>query len=415
MAWRVTIAAVAVFVAVAGAARSAGADVRVEVTHDSRRVRWNAWVIVERTDGPIDGPVIGVDGACTVHAKRTLLDADGGAITVTGPVTGPVTVPAREHAIPLPDLAVAPGVALAISAAGGADVPAFAASVVAPAPLAGLRADRYVPRAGYPVTWDAGSGAEVDVQLAIANAEHETAALVACRTTDTGAFTVPASTLALVPPAFTIAKVTAERVARTEQMVGATKVMFEVRQQAMLDGPACLCEAAAAEVPTRNGWGRWQYELGTAYAADARGGALPYGSGIAFDIDVAGALTRSVDLITVAELTGLTTGSAATSMNEVAFLVGARWPTPRSRRSLLSPYVVGAIGIDLHDLVTATGAATSTTQRHDGPLARAGVGTVIVHGRDWRLVMELRGRLARVDGAFQPGFEAGFGLQLDLF
>jgi hypothetical protein len=51
-----------------------------------------------------------------------------------------------------------------------------------------------------------------------------------------------------------------------------------------------------------------------------------------------------------------------------------------------------------------------------GPLGSVGARLIsLLRGRDWRLASELRGQLTRLDGAFQPGWEAAVVLHGDLW
>jgi hypothetical protein len=207
---------------------------------------WHSNLYVQATIGPAAGPIIGRDGACTVHARRTLVAASAGTLTVTGASSGPIRVGSPTEADPrnFPPDEVAPlfsaSDSLALTTSGGADLPTFNATVIAPAPILGDTSHGEISRDGYAVTWDAGAGPEIDVVLGVADAAQHAGVMVVCRVPDNGTFTIPASTLALVPPADKYANVLISRVASVEQVVGNTRVTFEAIQGVMRVGRAVI-------------------------------------------------------------------------------------------------------------------------------------------------------------------------------
>src|SRR5262249_46487517 len=91
-----------------------------------------------------------------------------------------------------------PGATISVTAAGG-DFPAFSGTVTGPGTLAGYTVPTTISRAGYTATWTAGSGPKIWV-FVIGLASTTTTDII-CRGDDTGTFTIPPSTFALLPAA----------------------------------------------------------------------------------------------------------------------------------------------------------------------------------------------------------------------
>jgi hypothetical protein len=153
-------------------------------------------------EGPPLGTVAGTDGPCTAYSDTPEAGYSAGAITVTGtampmmltPTNTPPFVRYTLSTTPPLDL-FAPGASISVQAAGD-HVPQFSTTLVAPAPLMGFTPPATISRStGYTVHWTAGAGPGMWVGLIGA----PSSTIVICRVPDTGSFTIPPSTLALIP------------------------------------------------------------------------------------------------------------------------------------------------------------------------------------------------------------------------
>ncbi|MEO8846168.1 MAG: hypothetical protein ABI591_04820 [Kofleriaceae bacterium] len=168
------------------------------------------------TDGMIYGIPVATEGACTLFGPNTAMDRfSAGSIAVTGTNTAitltPSGTPLKYTPAPTPptDLYTA-GATISVVAAGS-EVPAFSATVTAPAALAGYTVPTVLSRAGYTPTWTAVAGSKIFIILL--GMHGSTSDTILCRIDDTGTFTVPASTFALLPATDTTGAVAIARVA----------------------------------------------------------------------------------------------------------------------------------------------------------------------------------------------------------
>ncbi len=169
--------------------------------------------------GDIYGIQAGTDGPCTLYHTAQPPQLSAGTIAVTGTTTAYTLTPTgtapNVHYTTSPQ-AAAPlfttGATISITAAG-ADVPAFSGTVTAPAPLAGFTPPTTVSRSGFTAAWTAGSGPKVWVILP--GFDGSTTEILVCRVDDTGTFTVPPSSFALMSGADNQAVVGLARVSET--------------------------------------------------------------------------------------------------------------------------------------------------------------------------------------------------------
>ena len=144
----------------------------------------------------------------------------------------------------MPKPAFTAGATVTFTAAGGPDVGAFTASVTAPATLAGYTPPTTMSRAGYTATWTAGSGPGIWVILAAIDGSAGGDGVV-CRVDDTGSFTVPASTFAMIPSTATTGFVGVGRVAPTTVAVGTVMVTVQATSY-ITSGQVTINELALA-------------------------------------------------------------------------------------------------------------------------------------------------------------------------
>lgn len=181
------------------------------------------------------GPVVGTDGPCTVYGlTQNPASFSAGAITITGTAStitlnpsGAAPNVSYSPAAAVPKPAFTAGATLTFTAAGGPDVGAFTATVTAPATLAGYTPPTTISRAGYTATWTAGTATTMWVIMAAFDPSSGSGNGVICRVPDTGSFTVPASTFAMVPSTATGGFVGVGRIAPTTMTVGSTMVTVQ--------------------------------------------------------------------------------------------------------------------------------------------------------------------------------------------
>lgn len=181
------------------------------------------------------GPEVGTDGPCTIYGlTQNPVGYSAGAITITGTAstitldaTGAAPNVSYQPAAAVPKPAFTAGATITFTAAGGPDVGAFTATATAPETLAGFTPPTTMSRAGYTATWTAGTGPTMWVIMAAFDASAGTGNGVVCRVTDTGSFTIPASTFAMVPATATTGFVGVGRVSPTTMTVGATMVTVQ--------------------------------------------------------------------------------------------------------------------------------------------------------------------------------------------
>jgi hypothetical protein len=180
------------------------------------------------------GPVLGTDGPCTIYSDAESQRFSAGVLTITGTKQTLTATPDGTAPEVYYDTSPSPptplydaGDSIQVSAAGGPDVPAFTATVTAPAALAGFTPPTTMSRSGYTATWTAGAGPTIWVIVGAFSSTSADAAIAVCRVTDTGSFTVPSSTFALVPANADTGFVGLGRVAPTTVSAGGTMVIVQ--------------------------------------------------------------------------------------------------------------------------------------------------------------------------------------------
>jgi hypothetical protein len=181
------------------------------------------------------GMSVGTDGPCTLYNLTKHDGFSAGNVTVTGTVstitlqpqgTAPTVNYSSTAAVPKP--AFTAGATITFTAAGGPDVPAFTGSVTAPAAIAGYTPPATtVSRSGYTATWTAGAGPSIWVILGAIDTTAGGGIAGICRVTDTGSFTIPASTFAMIPANMTTAFVGVGRVSPTTVTAGGVSVTVQ--------------------------------------------------------------------------------------------------------------------------------------------------------------------------------------------
>lgn len=176
------------------------------------------------------GPVTGTDGPCTVYSGMgTPATFDGGQLVITGGAqtitmnpsgTAPDVSYDTTAAVPKP--AFTAGATITFTSDGGPDVPSWTTSVTAPATLAGYTPPTTMSRAGYTANWTAGSSPLVWVIFA--GFGTTTAHIGICRVTDTGSFTIPSTTFALLDASETNGFVGVGRISASTVQAGSVSV-----------------------------------------------------------------------------------------------------------------------------------------------------------------------------------------------
>lgn len=176
-------------------------------------------------DGPLLEPIASADNCLTV-ADQPGSSLAAGSITVTGTATT-VTLAQeqpgevyRPSAITPADLFTA-GDTLTVTSTG-ATVPAFSATVVAPADIGTVAFPASLSRsAPATMTWTAASA---DSLMILVTSTTTTPGAMLCQAPDTGTFTFSTAALALLPAALTEVQIVTYRVNETEAMAGAWKL-----------------------------------------------------------------------------------------------------------------------------------------------------------------------------------------------
>ena len=396
---------------------------------------------------PLWGTEIASDGPCRLYVHPVIEGLSAGTIKITGTVQPITLVESRsaggvkyKHSAPVPNPSFADGVPITVEVSGGADVPAFTASVNAPPTLAGYTPPTSLSRTGFTVTWTANAGTEIMIMVGALNRRRLTeGVLVMCRVPDTGAFTVPASTFALIPPAFDLAVVMVARVAETVQMVSDARIAIEAISS-VGSGPFALDPSARnadaitrATVPPTASTVRHETSPGVFLSAAfglggvSRNGDVPPTGIWTGRLQLGQRLRHGLHL--VEEVNSLGNGDIspyppARTEAHLSMGAGVRWTPfePRPQRSLNrfifpSPYVdirafylTAVIGADVRDRFPTS---STTDETAWSPMTSLAVGLLEIQGHDWSLGPEFREQLAYYDGHLQRGWMALLAIHLD--
>lgn len=435
---RLVIAAVAAAVLAARAPRALAWEGRVAIEHMHGRAGSAANVHAMFSDSSTRGKLVGRDGRCALYADGPVVGLSAGTITITG-TTQPMTLHPDgssghvhyEHASDLPEPPFSEGATLTI-AASGADVPAFTASVTAPAELRGVAGPATVSRAGTTVTWRAGAGPAIRIVLAAIASDTHKGLVVMCRVPDTGSFTIPASTFALIPFTFDRAILTVDRFAETDEIAGNTPVVVEVGSVVVAGSFPVeqLPDRESKPVPCDTTT-RLFFSVAGGLGGLSRIGNVPPVGGYTGRIQFGQRLAHRLHLVEELDSIGgsyLSPSSPPAAEDHVVLGAGVRWMAfepIRARRlgpALLFPghyvdlrawYVTAVVGADLRDRITAITLTQAKEQNAWSPMAGLAIGVAEIRGRDWSLGPEFREQLTRFDGHFQRGWQLLVAIDLE--
>lgn len=402
---------------------------RVRIAHleGSERPVTNADAVFARA--PLWGTAIATDGPCTLYARPVKAGLSAGKIGISDRDRAIILDERRSsdgvtyrHATPL----FADGATIDVESSGGTDVPAFRAAVTIPARVTGYAAPASLPRAGFTLTWDAHPGSEMSILIAGVNRRARGGVVLVCDVSGRGAFTVPASTLALIPPAFDQALVIVTRVARTVQTAGDARVTVEA-VRGVVDGPLPI---TATPPPTVSTPPRRYLSIGLGLGGVSRDGDVPPTQGRSYRVQLGQRIGRGLHV--VEEIASFGSGYISpfrpeASETHSAFGVGIRWTpfAPRPRRGSLfravTPaafvdttafYVTGLVGANARNRETRT-TGDPTLDVAWSPMASVALGLQALQGHDWGFGPEFREQLAYYDGELQRGWMVTFVVHMN--
>ncbi len=251
--------------------------------------------------------------------------------------------------------------------------------------------------------------------------------MLICQVPDTGSFTIPASTFALIPPEYRRAGLVVSRVSKTEVIAGDTRVMVAAASSIVaaaieLSGvphvpqpptpaqpspvqPSSVQPSACIprEPPPRGfvslafGTGELS-RVGTAAPTNGDTERVQFGQRLAHGL----MLVEEWNLYGSGEISQ----SPATSEYQMSFGAGIRW-LPFERSSvprLRGPYLTATAGLAGRTRETVD---LSTGSNAWAPMASLAVGLQgplpFLRGRDWAIGEEFREQVARFDGQLQRG------------
>ena len=428
---RLVLAAVAVLaVALVPEAQVQAREGIITVVHARGRAGIGANARATFSDADTWGIAVGHDGPCTLYRGGHGGGMSAGTITITG-TTAPIMLHPDgasghvyyQHAGDVPEPPFVEGATITATASGGPDVPAFSASVSAPAELRGYAGPKTVSRAGTEVTWTAGSGSGIEITLGGLDDRAAGGWIVRCRVPDTGHFTIPAATFARIPPSVRRVFVIVDRVAETVQMVGGTRVVVGA-VSSVVSGefplePAVRCETTPSRfVSVAYGYGGVSRieNVPPTYGATGRvqlGQRLAHRLHLVEEFDSIGGGYTSVVVPASAE-------------DHVVFGAGLRWmpfePRPTYRPTIFLPgpftdlqawYVTALVGADFRDRITETSPTTSRDASSWSPMASLSLGLLEIRGHDWSMGPEFREQLTRYDGHIQRSWQAMIAIHLE--
>jgi len=139
------------------------------------------------------------------EALEEYVASSAGVVTVTGGMTDPITFESDGPAECL-DGSVTPGMedlfeagqSLSFVGTGGADFPAFTATITAPSPINGSTT-AIAPGSAVQMDWDLGDSDYVELTVATQNSATGDRHAIVCRTADVGTFLLPPSMTITLP------------------------------------------------------------------------------------------------------------------------------------------------------------------------------------------------------------------------
>jgi hypothetical protein len=278
------------------------------------------------------------------------------------------------------------------------------------------------------------------ILIAVGSHRMRTGVAVICRVSDAGTFTVPASTFALIPPAFDQAVVAVTRVAETVTSAGGARVTIEVTSS-IASGPfrisadddaTARANAAVARFPIRRETTPQLYmSVAIGRGGVSRIGDVPPSAGVSGRLQFGQRLRHGLHLVEeVSFLGGNYISPYAIGASEMDTPIGAgvRWtpfePRPERSGGLLSLfpgqfvditafYLTAVVGADYRDRFTQTFVTQSTNATSWSPMASLALGLLEIQGHDWSLGPEFREQLASFDGHLQLGWLAMLTMHLN--
>jgi hypothetical protein len=317
---------------------------------------------------------------------------------------------------------------MTVEVSGGSDVAPFTASVTAPLELAAYYARTSLSRDGYNATWAANDGTRILIIVAAIDT-HKDSVLVTCHVPDTGFFTIPASTFALIPRSFDRAILAVSRVAEAVQTVGDAHIAIDAIR-VVGSGPFSLSgsdtDTAVAQhrsPPSVSDETSPHLFLSFAFGFGgvSRIGDVPPTGGGSWRLQLGQHLGHRLHL--VEEMNTIGTGYISafpmnTTEEHLSMGAGVRWtplkPSPRRSSPVLmlpgsfgdirSFTVTAVVGADLRTRSTQTTPTDSIDETAWSPMVSLAVGVDELRGGDWSLGPVFREQLAYFDGHVQRGW-----------
>lgn len=394
------------------------------------------------SNSPLWGTRIASDGPCTLFTRAVKEGLSAGTLTITGtaqPITLEESRPAGavryRPTAPVPSPAFADGATIKVEATGGADVSAFTSSVNVPPELLGYSPPASLTRGGYTATWKSNSGTEIMIVIVAVGRSFNDGVVVMCRVPDNGTFTVPASTFALIPPAFTQVVMVVARVAETVQTVGDARIVLDA-VSSIGSGPFPLTPAEAAPATPsapmalkREPSPRTYFGMGVGFGGFSRNGDAPPFVGSNWRLQLGQRLGRGLHL--VEEVNLMSTSYFApypmtTAESQLSMGAGVRWtpfkPAPIPARAarflgsfvdIRAFYLTAALGANLRERFTFPSATETAETSAWSPMASLALGLLVIQGHDWSLGPEFREQIAYYDGQLQRGWSLTIAIYLN--
>ncbi len=385
---------------------------------------------------------IGSAGPCAIYKDLPSPGLDAGTIAITG-TTEPITLEqtAKQNGVvyrptsDVPNPVYADGATITVASSGGADIPAFTATVTAPTAVVGFEPPTSVSRTGYTATWSPNAGAGMMLVLVAGSRHSHDRAGIVCHVDDTGTFTLPLPVFAFIPPSADRVSVTVARVAETVQTVGNARVVIDVVDSSKPSNVELSPPAAATPTPVRAPANTTPSKFASLsfFAIDRLSGVgeVPSIEAVSIQLELGQRLAHGLHLVErVTVLQGpdyFTALGADASEAYVTFAAGVRWtpfePRPRRTRSGWMPFpgsygdvralcLTEVIGADGRDRVTTLPAGSWTESLRWAPMASLALSWLLIQGRDWAFGPELRGQLAYFDHQVQTGWALGWAFEL---
>jgi hypothetical protein len=182
--------------------------------------------------GHLLGEPLATVGECKLYGEPADAGLSAGTITIAGANVPATLVPSGvspsvdyEATTFLPEDFVMPGQTITVTAAGGADLPAFSGSVVVPPALAGFVSPTTIDRSAPPtITWTASTGDEMWVWIQTLDDGFGDSRLLWCRMPDSGSYAFPAAATSMIPPTHTTGIVFLFRTNFTEVTAGSATI-----------------------------------------------------------------------------------------------------------------------------------------------------------------------------------------------